>query len=49
MNNILDKIIKFGPIALTAIIGILESKQNDKEKTEMINEITKGVLKGLKK
>lgn len=49
MNKVLDKIVKYGPMALTFVAAILTKKQDDKDKADMINEITKGVLKGLKK
>lgn len=48
-SKILDSFIKYGPIVLTMMAAILTKKQDDKDKAEMINEITKGVLKGIKK
>lgn len=48
-SKILDSFIKYGPIVLTMLAGVLTAKQDSMDKAEMINEITKGVLKGLKK
>lgn len=48
-SKILDSFIKYGPLVLTTLAAFLTAKQDSMDKAEMINEITKGVLKGLKK
>lgn len=49
MNKVLDAALKYGPLLLTLAVGLLTSAKEDKDRAEMVNKITKDILKGLKK
>lgn len=49
MNKVLDAALKYGPLLLTLAAGFLSSIKEDKDRAEMVEKITKDILKGLKK
>ena len=49
MKKLMDGLVKYGPIAFTALAALLTKQQEKQEQLEMTNAIIKGVLKGLKK
>ena len=48
MNKILDTLVKYGPVAFSALAALLTKQQQKQEQAEMTNAIIAGVVKGLK-